>query len=129
MTHDELGPDAAFAATLAQGRFLLQRSRSSGRFVFHPRVLEPGSGRADLEWVEPSGLGTVYATTVVRRRPDKGGPYNVALIDLDEGVRLMSRVDAVAPERVAIGMRVRAHVDTASTPPILVFLPLDGEAG
>ena len=121
------GPDATFAAYLADGRFMLQRSRSSGRYVFHPRLLEPESGNDDLAWVEPSGLGTVYATTVVRRRPEKGGPYNIALIDLDEGVRLMSRVETIDPGDVVIGMRVRSHVALDRTPAVLVFHPVRHE--
>ena len=122
-----MGPDAAYAAYLAEGRLMVQRSRSTRRHVFPPRVMEPGSGAVDLEWVEASGLGTVYATTVARRRPDRGGPYNIALIDLDEGVRLMSRVEAIEPEQVVIGMRVRAHVDVERTPPLLVFRPEPGQ--
>jgi uncharacterized OB-fold protein len=43
------------------------------------------------------GRGTVYATTVVH--PAEGAPYNVALIDCDEGFRLMSRVEDIAPMR------------------------------
>ena len=46
---------------------MLQRCSSSGAFVFYPRVAEPGSGATTLEWVEASGRGTVYSTTVVRR--------------------------------------------------------------
>jgi uncharacterized OB-fold protein len=46
----------------------------------------------------------------VRRKPEAGGDYNVALIDLDEGVRMMSRVDGIPPEEVRIGMQVRAKV-------------------
>lgn len=75
------GPEAQYLAFLAQGRFMLQRSRSSGRHVFYPRQLVPGSGETDLEWVPASGLGTLYAITVNRSR---GGNHNVALVDLDE---------------------------------------------
>src|SRR5690606_32935433 len=53
-------PDAEFNAYLAEGRFMIQRSRSSGKYVFYPRVAEPGTGARDLEWTEASGLGTVY---------------------------------------------------------------------
>jgi uncharacterized protein len=126
---EALGPDAAFEAFLAAGRFMLQRSRSSRRYVFYPRVLEPLTGATDLEWVEASGGGTVYATTVSRRRSEQGGDVNIALIDLDEGVRLMSRVEAIEPDRVAVGMRVRAHVDASRTPPLLVFRPEPSEVG
>ena len=58
-----------------------------------------------LEWRVAKGLGTVYATTVTH--PAQGEPYNVALIDCDEGFRLMSRVEDIDPMQVRIGMRVR----------------------
>ena len=103
------GPDAAFRAFLAEGRFMIQRSRSTGAYVFYPRVALPGSGETDLEWVEASGAGTVYSTTVVRNRPEKGGDYNVALIDLAEGPRMMSRVVDIDPAEVKGGTAARDH--------------------
>jgi uncharacterized OB-fold protein len=73
-------------------------------------MLCPHCGADRLSWKTPDGRGTVYSTTVVRRKPEAGGDYNVALIDLAEGVRLMSRVDGIAPDAVRIGMAVRAQV-------------------
>lgn len=99
---------------------MLQRSASSGRFVFYPRVAEPGSGATDLEWVEASGDGVVYATTVIRQRPPAAS-YNVALIDLAEGPRMMSRVEAIDPAQVRIGMRVRARIAREADVSIVVF--------
>ena len=46
---------------------------------------------------DQSGRGVVYATTAVYRRD--GEPYNVALVDLEEGFRMMSRVEGVPAER------------------------------
>jgi len=117
------GPEAIFRAHLREGRFMIQRSRSTGAYVFYPRVLVPGTGESDLEWVEASGRGTVYSTTVVRQRPEKGGNYNVALIDLDEGPRMMSRVEGIAPEEVKIGMAVQARVAEIDGEPAVVFDP------
>lgn len=97
---------------------MLQRSRSTGRHVFYPRVVIPGTGERDLEWVEAGGGGTVYAITVNRARE---GTYNVALIDLDEGPRMMSRVDGA--ETVAIGSRVRARIVQEDGAPLVVFDP------
>lgn len=114
------GPEARFRAFLAEGRFMLQRSASTGRHVFYPRVAAPGTGETDLEWVEAAGTGTVYATTVTRTRE---GNYNVALIDLDEGVRMMSRVEGIAPEDVKIGQRVRARIASEKDAPLVVFDP------
>lgn len=115
-------PDLTYRQFLEEGRFMLQRSSQTGRFVFYPRVAEPGTGCQDLRWVEASGRGTVYSTTVVRMEPN-ARDYNVALIDLEEGVRLMSRVEGVPPEQVKIGMQVRARIATEQGGPILLFEP------
>lgn len=111
-----LGPEAQFQAYLADDRFMLQRSASTGKYVFFPRVAVPGSGETDLEWVEASGLGTVYAITVNRVRE---GHWNIALVDLDEGVRMMSRVEGV--ETVAIDTRVKARIEPLNGQPAIVF--------
>ena len=111
-----LGPEAQFKAFLAEGRFMIQRSRSSGRHVFYPRVAVPGSGATDLEWVPASGEGTVYAITVNRTRE---GAYNIALVDLAEGPRMMSRVEGV--ETAPIGARVKARIVPIDGEPALVF--------
>jgi uncharacterized protein len=117
------GPEAAFAAHLAQGRFMIQRSVSTGAHVFFPRPFVPGTGETDLEWIEASGEGTVYATTVNRRSPDKGGSFNVALIELAEGPRMLSRVVGIPPEEVRIGMQVRAKVEHLNGAPAVVWEP------
>ena len=57
--NESLHPDADYRRHLSAGRFMLQRSRSSGTFVFYPRVAEPGICATDLEWVEASGRGNV----------------------------------------------------------------------
>jgi len=113
-----LGPEAAFAALLRQGRFCLQRSRSTGRYAFYPRVALPGTGETDLEWVDAAGTGTVYAITVKR---DRSGSGNIALIDVDEGVRMMSRIEGV--ETLPIGARVRARIAEIDGAPAVVFDP------
>lgn len=105
----EIHPDLDFKTFLEAGRFMIQRGRSSGRYVFYPRIIEPSTGADDLEWVEASGFGTVYSTTVIRAKPPAPN-YNVALIDLAEGPRIMSRVEGVLPEEVKIGMQVRSHI-------------------
>ncbi len=121
---DGPGPEATFRAHLAEGRFMIQRSASTGLHVFYPRVMMPCSGEADLEWVEARGEGTVYATTVTRRRPAQGGDYNVALIDLAEGPRMMARVVGIAAGDVKIGMRVTAKIEELNGAPAVLFEPV-----
>ena len=71
----------------------------------------------------PARLGTVYSATTIARKADAGGNYNVALIDLDEGVRMMSRVEGVAPEDVRIGQRVQARVAQTDGRGLVLFQP------
>lgn len=97
---------------------MIQRSRSSGKHVFFPRLAIPGTGETDLEWVEASGRGTVYSITVNRSKTEN---YNVALIDLEEGVRMMSHV--VDHETVAIGTPVQASITLLNELPAVVFTP------
>jgi len=111
-----LGPEAQFKAYLAEGRFMIQRSRSTGRYVFYPRVAVPGSGETDLEWVPASGEGTVYSITVNRTRE---GSYNIALVDLAEGPRLMSRIEGA--DTAPIGTRVKARIASIEGEPAIVF--------
>lgn len=117
-------PEAQYRAFLAEGRFMIQRATGSGRHVFYPRVAEPGTGDTALEWVEASGEGTVYASSVVRKRPPTPS-YNVALIDLAEGPRMMSRVVGIEPDAVRIGMAVRARIIDEDGAPLVVFEPAD----
>jgi uncharacterized OB-fold protein len=119
---NDLHPEQDFQNFLAQGQFKIQRSRGSGRYIFYPRVAEPRSGSTDLEWVDASGRGTVYSTTVVRQKPPTPN-YNLALIDLEEGPRMMSRVDNIAPEQVKIGMPVKAKIVRENDQHLLVFEP------
>jgi len=116
-------PDEEFRRFLGEGRFMIQRSLETGAYVFFPRVAEPGTGAA-LEWVQASGRGTVHATTVVRKKPPEPS-YNVALIDLEEGPRMMSRVEGVEPDAVVIGMAVRAAIAEQDGEPVIVFTPAE----
>jgi len=117
-----LHPEAEWRAHLAEGRFMIQRSPSTGGHVFYPRIMEPGTGADDLEWVEASGQGVVHAVTVVRKK-DPADSYNIVLVDLAEGPRLMSRVDGVGVDDVTIGMPVRASIISQGDAPLLVFVP------
>lgn len=78
------------------------------------------SARA-TSWRVSAGTGVVHATTTVR--PRDGEPYDLSLVELDEGVRLLSRVEGLAPEAVRIGLRVRVAWTDDDVP---VFVPDEG---
>lgn len=120
------GPDVAFQKHLAAGQIKIQRGVESGTWVYYPRTVAPRTGE-NLEWAEISGYGTVYSTTVVRKRPPEPS-LNIALVDLDEGPRLMSRVEGLAAADVRIGMRVKASIARSEGEEdayIIVFCPAE----
>lgn len=120
------GVQAFHQTELDAGRFLIQRCGDCGKHVYFPRESCPHCGSAALEWKAPTGLGTVHAVTTVRRKPAEGGDLNVSIVDLDEGVRLMSRVENLAPQAVRIGQRVQARVQVKDARGLVVFDAVPG---
>ena len=121
------GPDVVFTRALAAGEFRIQRCAHCKQHFFYPRITCPHCGSNQLAWVRPSGKATVYSTSVPRQKPALGGDYNIALIDLAEGPRMMSRVVGIAPEKVKIGMAVKAFVSEIDGDPVVFFKPEQGE--
>lgn len=117
-------PMAVYQRHLERGELAYQYSLAAKAAIFHPRLVCPLTGSDRLEWRVSSGLGTVYAVTVVHGRDN--ARHNVVLVDLDDGFRMLSRVEGVAPESVLIGMRVRARIrpaGNAGESPYPVFDP------
>jgi uncharacterized protein len=116
-------PLATYLKHLDDGQLAYQVSGPEESPVFFPRIVAPGTGATGLAWRISRGDGTVYATTVVYYKGE--APLNVALIDMDEGFRLMSRVEDIAATDVRIGMRVKLRVLPAdgSRPALPVFTP------
>lgn len=125
MSDTTTGVQAQHQAQLDAGRFMIQHCGACGQHVYFPRELCPHCGADGLQWVAPGGLGTVYSCTTIQRKSEAGGNYNVSLIDLDEGVRLMSRVETDPVDAVRIGQRVRARVAQKDGQGVVVFDPVD----
>lgn len=117
------GADAEFERRLSEGTFSIQRCDDTQKFFFYPREFSPFTGSRNVSWHACSGDATVYSTTVIRRKPDRGGDYNLAIVELAEGPRMMSRVEGVAPTDVRIGMKVKARIAESDGKPIVVFDP------
>lgn len=117
-------PLEQYHAHLAQGNLVFQVDED-GQALFYPRVAAPAGYRGALHWVASAGRGTVYATTYIA--PKGEAAYNVALIDMDEGFRLMSRVETVPADQVRIGMRVKVRIRPAEGDegPYPVFDPVE----
>ena len=95
----------------------LQRCSACDRFIYYPRAVCPGCLSEDLAWSPVSGRGVVHAFTIPHRHPNPAFgsevPYVVALIELEEGVRMMSNLIDVdpTPEAVRIGLPVEIVYD------------------
>ena len=114
-------PALTYRRHLENGKLGYQRCADCAAAVFYPRTVCPVCGSGALEWRESAGRGTIYATTAVHSR--NRDPRNVVLVDLDEGFRMMSRVESVAAEEVEIGTRVRFEVRWGEEDePVAVFV-------
>jgi uncharacterized OB-fold protein len=97
----------------------LQRCRACGRYVFYPRAACPHCFAADLEWRRVSGRGTLHTFTVVHRGQrgfPLGPPYVIAIVELEEGARLMTNLVGVEPDpqKIRIGMPVEVVFEDVS---------------
>ena len=99
-----------FWAAAKQKRLLLQYDPEADKYQFYPRGISIYTGKRNLEWREATGKGTVYSftdTVIPTRGFENLAPYLIALVELDEGVRLMSLLHNCSADEVKIGMRVR----------------------
>ena len=119
---DARAPVEVYRSYLKEGRLGFQRCRGCQSAIFYPRVLCPVCGSTSLAWETSGGRGTVYTTTAVYHR-DRD-PHNVALVDLEEGFRMMSRIERVPAGEVEIGMRVAFGVREEGGEPVAVFVPV-----
>jgi uncharacterized OB-fold protein len=112
---------APFWAAACERRLLIQRCGACGTHQFYPRPLCVTCGGLDVTWVQAKGEGTVYSMTTVRVpvTPELPPPYVVALVELDEGPRLLTNL---VGEGLAIGDHVRVQWrERSGQPPLPVF--------
>lgn len=104
-------------------RLVIQKCTACGAHQFYPRPFCLACESGKVEWVEASGHGVIYSVTTVRI-PVVGElppPYILALVDLEEGPRLLSNIeggDVRIGDRVSLGWREREGL-----PPVPIFRP------
>lgn len=123
---------APFWAAARDHRLVVQHCPRCRRFQHFPRPWCTNCLHDVLEFVDATGRGTIYSFTVVRRAANPAFadrvPYVLALVELDEGVRLTTNVVGCDPGEVRAGQRVRAtfeDVDAEHT--VVLFTPDDGD--
>jgi hypothetical protein len=115
----------AFWQACVEGRLIVQRCTACGTHQFYPRPFCLSCESVALDWAETRGMGTIYSLTTMRLpvSPDLPPPYLLALVDLDEGPRLLTNIEATSAR---IGDRVRvAWRKREGLPPLAVFVPAD----
>lgn len=122
---------APYWTALDQQRLLLKRCGACGKAHFYPRELCPYCYADDLVWFEASGLGAIYSFTVCHRSAGPAFaadvPYVVALVDLAEGPRMMTRIIG-DPAAVAIGRTVKVRFERQTETIVLPFFELVEQA-
>jgi uncharacterized OB-fold protein len=95
-----------FWQACADGRLRMQRCLECGEVFFFPRAFCPECSSDRLEWFDCSGHATLYSYTIVHRQttPEIAAPYVLALVDLEEGPRMMSHIIDCPHDRLAVGM-------------------------
>jgi uncharacterized OB-fold protein len=120
---DEVHPEAVYQALLDNGVLAVHRCDACGRAHYSPRVLCPYCGSTSLSWTASEGLGTVYSTSTLAPRGTE--PYAVVLVDLDDGIRMMSNVVGIPADDVRIGMRVKSRIEPREGGAVPIFEPVD----
>jgi uncharacterized OB-fold protein len=112
---------------IAQGELRIQYCRQCRRHVFYPRSLCPHCHSEDLTWVVASGRGTIYSYTVAHRAFGPFAtevPFVIAIVELEEGVRMLTRILDAPRERLRIGAAVRVTFEPVAGRPPLPFFRL-----
>ncbi len=120
---------APFWHAAREHRLAIMRCRGCGKHFFYPRALCPHCHSSEVECTTASGRGTIYTFTIARRPSGAAFkadvPYVVALVELDEGPRLMTNIVTASVDSVRIGQKVRAvYHDVTDEVTLVKFAPV-----
>ncbi len=115
----------------AAGELRIQRCRACERHYFYPRPNCPRCGGDQVEWVRASGRATLYSY-VINHRPAPGfadeAPYAIAVVELEEGVRMMTNIVGVenVPDKLPLDMELRVVFEQRGDVHVPLFEPAGG---
>lgn len=99
-----------FWTALRNGKLLLRHCTACDAYHYYPRPFCPACWSDDVEWVEAAGGATLYTHSMVYRNDlapfGPQVPYLAAVVELDEGPRMMTRLVDIADGEAVIGMRL-----------------------
>jgi uncharacterized protein len=114
-TIDGDGDSRVYWEGVAQGELRIQRCAVCARSVFYPRALCPHCHSDQLAWIVATGKGTIYTYTVAHQAYGTFAseiPFVIAIVELEEGVRMMTRIVDAPRERITIGALVQVSFQT-----------------
>jgi uncharacterized OB-fold protein len=122
------GEERIYFERAAQGELVFQTCESCGARQWYFRTVCVECTGTDLATTRASGRGVVHSFTTLYRagHPSRSGdvPYTIALIDLDEGVRVFSELADCDPDAARVGLPVTVRFDRVDDDLVLpVFVP------
>lgn len=110
------------------GRLMIQLCPVSGKHQWYPRAHSIHAPGVSPEWVEASGNGTIFSFTTIQRGMSAfETPYTCVLVLLEEGVLVLSRLEAEPDADVRVGMAVELFFGTVAETPDLPLFRIKGE--
>lgn len=98
-----------------EGKLLVQRCCDCGERIFYPRNICTNCMSSNLDWMQVEGQGKVHTFTIVHYAPfpsfQNDVPYVLAVIELNEGPRMLTNIVGCSPDKVEIGMEVEVVFD------------------
>lgn len=94
---------------------VLPKSKETNEFFFYPRAFSPGDDMSEVVWEKASGKAKVWTFSIHHMGPTKAykdeGAYVVALVETEEGVKMMTNIVECDPKDVYVGMDVEVVFD------------------
>ncbi|MEN8181777.1 MAG: Zn-ribbon domain-containing OB-fold protein [Myxococcota bacterium] len=124
---------APFWEATRERRLVLQWCGSCNATIHYPREACPHCFGSELGWRESAGRGVVHATTVMHQPAHPAFadrvPYVVALVELEEGVRMLTNIVGCDPAQARVGRPVRVAWEDLSDGRALPMFELVDEEG
>ncbi len=118
---------APFWEAAADGRLLLQRCEDCRGWQHYPRTLCAACWSPRLAWAEPRPTGRVWTFTIAHRPGhsawEDAVPYAIAIVELDDGPRLLTNIVGCPPDAVRVGMAVAATFEPRDGYSVVQFTP------
>ena len=124
------GLNADFFENCARGQLCFQRCDDCQAWRHQPRHLCAACGSAEWSWQASSGRGSIFSWTVTHQSPHPAfaaeAPFAIVVVEMDEGVRMVSRLRGIEPQAIELGQRVEVELERVTDEVALPYVrPLE----